>query len=328
MSRLAGSVVVLLALLVFPLPGAAGKGVSARADEPSAAAAGARADDPDALARELELEMERERAAELEAMRELMRELQRERERELERQMQREHEEERAPGRTRERQLERERERGRARERETSRDAAVVVSPCVPDEASLLRLGGDVILHRKLSRDDFRAKRKLSSKRDLVVHVPGARVGAYVALVVACVGPLQVERRPDGRWEAWLENVRYYALLDRERSWWNDRSGANPAWVLRHEQLHFDLAELVARRHNHALEAARPVRAVGDTQSEALAGSARIWRERLDAVYGEFRELERRYDFETQHGTVPREQTRWFEQTLRELAATGGLAQH
>ena len=186
MSRLAGSVVVLLALLVFPLPGAAGKGVSARADEPSAAAAGARADDPDALARELELEMERERAAELEAMRELMRELQRERERELERQMQREHEEERAPGRTRERQLERERERGR----ETSRDAAVVVSPCVPDEASLLRLGGDVILHRKLSRDDFRAKRKLSSKRDLVVHVPGARVGAYVALVVACVGPL------------------------------------------------------------------------------------------------------------------------------------------
>jgi len=305
-SRLAGSLVVLLALLAFPPTGAAGKGVRARANEPSAAAAGARADDPDALARELEMEMERERAAERAAMRALMRALQRERERELER----------------------EKQRGRGAERETTRDPAVVASPCLPDEASLLRLGGDVILHRKLSRDDFRARRKLTSKRDAVVHVPGARVGAHVALMVACVGPLRTQRRPDGRWEAWIENVRYYALLDRERSWWNDRSGANPAWVLRHEQLHFDLAELVARRHNRAVEAARPVRAVGDTEYEALAGSARIWRERLDAVYGEFRELERRYDFETRHGTAPRAQTRWFEQTLRELAATGGLAQH
>ena len=316
-SRLAGSVAVLLALLALPPTGAAGKG--ARADDSAGAAAGARADDSDALARELEREMERERAAEREAMRALMRELQRERERELERHRQRERA---AEGAAR-------RERGRepALERETSREPTVV-SPCVPDDPSLLQLGGDVILHRKLSRDDFRARRKLTSKRDAVVHVPGARVGAHVALMVACVGPLRTERRPDGRWEAWIENVRYYALLDREGSWWNDRSGANPAWVLRHEQLHFDLAELVARRHNRAVEAGRPVRAVGDSEYEALAGSARIWHERLDAVYGEFRELERRYDFETRHGTALREQTRWFEQTLRELAATGGLAQH
>lgn len=228
------------------------------------------------------------------------------------------------------RELEREMAGDRALERASERtraEGARTRTPCVASEAELLALGDDLIRHGKLTRADFLAERNLAKKGDFAVEIPGGQVGAHVGLMVGCVrGPLRLEQRPDGRWEAWIEDVRYYALLDRTHSWWNPRGREHPDWVLRHEQIHFDLAELVVRRHNARNEAGRAAVALGATDQEALAASDRHWMERLDALWAEFRAIERQYDRETRHGTLVREQTRWFEKTLRELAATRELA--
>lgn len=206
-------------------------------------------------------------------------------------------------------------------------DGARRRAPCVASEDELLALGEDIVRYGKLTRDDFRAERNLTTADDFAVEIPDGQVGAHVALLIACVrGPLRLEQRPDGRWEAWIERVRYYALLDRSQSWWNPRGRQDPDWVLGHEQLHFDLAELIARRHNARNEAGRAIAAVAATDQEALAASDRYWTERLEALWAEFRALERQYDRETRHGTVEREQARWSERTRRELAATRHLA--
>lgn len=220
------------------------------------------------------------------------------------------------------RELEREMASDRALEREGLLERNRNVA-CVPNQSDLFALGKDIMLHGKLARSDFLATRNMSTERDYAVHIPGAEVGAHVGLLVACVrGELRLEQRPDGLWEAWIDDIRYYALLDRSRSWWNPRAKIHPEWILRHEQLHFDLAELVVRRHNTTNEAGRNAAAVGATDHEALEASDRLWMERLDSLWAEFREIEHRYDLETRHGNVASEQTRWFEQTLRELAAT------
>jgi hypothetical protein len=223
-----------------------------------------------------------------------------------------------APSEDLQRELEREMREDRAAEQARQRETGPDLAPCVRSEAELTTLGQDLIRYRKLARDDFRAPRNQMRGRD---------VAAHVGLLVACVGRgLRLEQRPDGRWEAWLEDVRYFALLDRQGSWWDDRSGMHPEWVLRHEQGHFDLAELVVRRHNAELaRSGRAAPGVGASDEQALAASDRLWVERLRAIWAEFRAIEDRYDQETYQG--PKHQTRWFERILRELAATRPLAE-
>jgi hypothetical protein len=220
------------------------------------------------------------------------------------------------------RELEREMGEERAAEGASYRPSRPGLAPCVRSEAELPGVGEDVIRHRRLGRDDFRSPHNRMRTPD--PERPGD-VAAHVGLFVACTGRLRLEQRADGRWEAWLDGVRFYALLDRRGSWWDDDSGLPPEWVLRHEQGHFDLAELVVRRHNAALAAdGRAAPGVGASDQEALAASDRLWAERLERLWSEFLSIERRYDLETHQG--PEHQTRWFERIQRELAATRARA--
>jgi hypothetical protein len=120
-----------------------------------------------------------------------------------------------------------------------------------------------------------------------------------------------------------VKDVRYVAFLSRDNSWWNPKSDERglTEWVLRHEQLHFDIAELVAQDWTSRLaETRETTRGIARTPEEAMVNFQVNWVAHLELVEDEFQRMEDQYDRETRHGTDHGEQTRWFEKVKRGLA--------
>jgi hypothetical protein len=173
--------------------------------------------------------------------------------------------------------------------------------------------------HRALTRDDFRQTEPSALKAE----IPGPVTGeAYVALRLACVVHPRLLESPSGGWVAELESVRFFALLSREESWWSPEARTNPEWILRHEQLHFDIAELFAAEQNANAEALREeTRALRPDPDAAAYALRRSLADSLAAQQRAFEEVERRYDRETRHGHDVERQTEWFGRVKRGLGA-------
>lgn len=112
---------------------------------------------------------------------------------------------------------------------------------------------GKWIRFRDLQRQDFAAKRdKNVSERD------AKRFDAYVAKAVilspyAILGIAENEKSSRGKYRLLADNFHYFAALDTENSWWSDRAdfkGAEASYTLEHENIHFMIHELAARKIN------------------------------------------------------------------------------
>jgi hypothetical protein len=210
----------------------------------------------------------------------------------------------------------------RAAWQELAANPAFREAACFASERELAALDGDRIRYRPLAREDFRARRR-SRDAQFTVRMRDAVVEAHVATSLVCIGRLRAEEVAPGRFAVWFDDLRYVALLDREASWWNPRSASHPEWMLRHEQLHFDLTELVARRRNReAARDAAATRARGASPGEAMRAFATRWSRHFAGVVADWEELQRRYDRETRHGTLPALQTDWFARVRRDLKAS------
>ena len=140
---------------------------------------------------------------------------------------------------------------------------------------------GDLILYRDLDRRDFRA-----------LEPPGEAVGTHGQLGAAtCVflatGPdayiYSSSGGPDlkfGQFRMRIENLEFVAYMDRECSWWNPAPLTLPAdYILQHEQIHFALFEIAARRlDSRAAELMRELETVSTNQKQGVDGI----QERLD----------------------------------------------
>jgi hypothetical protein len=103
------------------------------------------------------------------------------------------------------------------------------------------------------------------------------------------------------------------AAFDPTVSWWREPATATPK-LLRHEQLHFDITEVYARRLRQKLAAVRVPCAQLGSAFERLA----------QGVYAEWEKAEQQYDRDTNHGLLPVPQAQWetqVQQQLAELAA-------
>lgn len=103
------------------------------------------------------------------------------------------------------------------------------------------------------------------------------------------------------------------AAFDPTRSWVRDPATLTPK-LLHHEQLHFDITEVYARRLRQKLTSVNiPCAQLGPTF------------ERLSqAVYADWEKAESQYDTDTNHGLKPAQQAQWdaqVQQQLTELAA-------
>jgi hypothetical protein len=169
----------------------------------------------------------------------------------------------------------------------------------------------DFIRHRELTRDDFLSNS--AQKIALAVKVPGARVGAYVALRLSCVVKTRLTGLGDDRHRAEISQVRYFALLSRNESYWSPEADREGSYLLGHEQLHFDIAEAFAR-HLTSLEhrIRRHVSSSGETPEEAIGRLQLSWGQHMRLTQTDFEKIEVEYDRETKHGSLPERQTEWF----------------
>lgn len=177
-------------------------------------------------------------------------------------------------------------------------------------------LSADVITYRRLTRDDFRA-----------LHPPpkvgenAQKMGAVTCAAIKSRSGAQMAMVPRGEeMEVSARGLVFEALMDRRCSWWNgDRQIYTDAYVLEHEQIHWALFEVEARRLTRRAPA-EVVVGRRDTDPDVLAD--RLER-RVDLLVDEAAEavIERslRFDEDTSFQEEPGLQRRWLEKVEAEL---------
>ncbi len=180
----------------------------------------------------------------------------------------------------------------------------------------------DVIRYRKLSRADFRAG---APPREVAAHA--ASFGAFTCANVVPGGSTRVRfdtgPRPD-TWVARLDGTDFHAEMDRGCSWWNPAKLPVPGeYVLEHEQIHFALTEIHARRLTATL---REIRLPTRSRPDAAAELQRRYDAQLRAATSELVRESTAFDEDTSLRYEPARQARWFERVESELARTAAGA--
>jgi hypothetical protein len=185
----------------------------------------------------------------------------------------------------------------------------------------------DTVAYRALTRDDFRASEPPSEVREHAEHL-GAITCVYLVPAQELRAQVWPEPQADGstRYRGELAELSFRALMDRSCSWW--RQGPLPTeYVLEHEQIHFALMEIGARRLNaRARSLARAFQARVAAPDE-VAAAARAYVDRL--LQDEMEKLLARnlaFDRDTSLRHRPRKQARWRERIEAELRETEALA--
>ena len=181
----------------------------------------------------------------------------------------------------------------------------------------------DVIPYRTLSRADFRGERPPEGFAPYAAQI-GAATCAHILTVPETRVAIRAERSPDGGqvYRAAPEHLRFHAQMDRSCSWWNPGDvRLPPDYVLQHEQIHFALFELEARRLNASLaEIEARLHVTGESPEEAALRAQQQLdqelRRRIDSILAR----SRRFDEETSMGHRPEAQERWWARVQAELA--------
>jgi hypothetical protein len=192
----------------------------------------------------------------------------------------------------------------------------------------LSAVSDDVIAWRTLDIADFRAEHPPAS---LWNH--SGRLNAVSCVFIGTDEeiPLVVEReeldtRP-ARFRVRVASVEIVSLFDRGCSWWNAEIPVDRiAYTLEHEQIHFALAELAARRLQRVITERR-------ASLEASAATAERARDRvqmqldiaLRKISDELHEEHERFDAETSIRYDPIAQDRWRVATENRLGASAAI---
>jgi len=97
-----------------------------------------------------------------------------------------------------------------------------------------------------------------------------------------------------------------HALFDRKKSWARDKSPS----LLAHEQLHFDIAELYARKIR---------KKISELSSQGV-DDIKIYNNAIHALLLESNAFDERYDLETLHGALSKKQAAWDQRVGEALA--------
>lgn len=191
-------------------------------------------------------------------------------------------------------------------------------------DPDLLR-NGDIIRYRDLKRADFRGNEPPPETAGM--H---GRLGAATCVFLATDPDTAIRATaPDetnGLVRAQVEDLRFIAFMDRDCSWWNPRPMTLPAdYILQHEQIHFALFEIAARRLNHrADELTRRMQTVTSTQQQAVDHIHRHIDIEMQRALDEILARGNDFDRETSRTYRQDRQNWWWETVSRELARFSG----
>ncbi len=180
-------------------------------------------------------------------------------------------------------------------------------------------LAGDLVRYRTLAKTDFKSDRpppQFEPYRDRLraatccILMPDGRPMVRVQKT----GPESFEARPP--------RVQFVAYMDRDCSWWNDQqTQADSEYTLQHEQIHFAIFELEARRLTAgAKRTFENLVGYGSTPEEAGARLNDQLYQQLDASRARALDRSTRFDEDTSMGVRIESQAEWKADILRELA--------
>jgi hypothetical protein len=171
----------------------------------------------------------------------------------------------------------------------------------------------DVITWRRLQISDFHGKRPPGAFGTGMIR-PVAVTCAYVIINPAArIFPIPiVDSTAQTIYRARVEGLSYHALMSRSCSWWNRDLGVSPAYVLQHEQMHFDIFEIAARSLNRDVPGLLKVMDVRGPTVQAVVDRAQRHIERtLARAQEETAGRNHKFDTETSFGFELQRQASW-----------------
>ena len=184
----------------------------------------------------------------------------------------------------------------------------------------------DVIGYRQLTRADFRGTHAPPEFAQVADRVGAATCGQVRTTSDTTFFIKWRQETPSSEKQHWVEvkKLSFMALMDRRCSWWNDKAAARaPDYVLQHEQIHFALYELGARKLNASVDAIkRDMTAEGDSQAQVEARAQRALNDALLKATEDLLERNRDFDEDTSLGYRPDRQRAWLQRVNEELSAT------
>jgi hypothetical protein len=188
----------------------------------------------------------------------------------------------------------------------------------------------DVISYRLLTRADFRGIQAPPQFAAVAERVGAATCGQVRTTADTTFLINWRKETPNSEKHHWVEvkKLGFMALMDRRCSWWNEKLAARaPDYVLQHEQIHFALYELGARKLNASVDAiTREMASEGKSQQAVQEHAQRALNEALIKATEELLERNRDFDQDTSLGYRPDRQRSWLEKVNEELAATQSYA--
>src|SRR5690606_3575072 len=182
---------------------------------------------------------------------------------------------------------------------------------------------GDLIRYRALTRADFQAS---APPAEAAAHAKklGALTCAYIATTPNTAYEIRETVRGSQRtFEVRFSSLGFLAHMDRGCSWWNsDNRADDEAYVLQHEQIHFGLAEVEARRRNRQ---ARELLASWSERTDSADEAKRLVEAKLEALVNEamadLLDVSEDFDEDTSAKHAPTKQDAWERQVNEELAS-------
>ncbi len=197
--------------------------------------------------------------------------------------------------------------------------AFAIVAQALPRvfDPTLLETGA-LIRYRDLSREDFLADAPPAETAGL--H---GRLGAAtcVFLTTHPSTAIRVSSRgldqQRGLVRAQVEDLGFLAYMDRECSWWNPAPMALPdEYILEHEQIHFALFEIAARRVNRRVDQlTRQLETVSTSQQHALEEIHRRIDAEMQQIIAEVLARSNEFDRETSR-SYRRDRQNWWWRTV------------
>jgi hypothetical protein len=188
----------------------------------------------------------------------------------------------------------------------------------------------DVIGYRQLTRADFRGAKAPAEFAAVADRVGAATCGQVRTTADTTFLLNWRQPTPTSQRRHWVEVKRlgFMALMDRHCSWWNERLAARaPGYVLQHEQIHFALYELGARKLNASVTAIkRDMAGEGKSQQEVQSHAQQALNEALARATEELLARNRDFDQDTSLGYRPDRQRAWLQKVTAELAQTQAFA--
>lgn len=188
----------------------------------------------------------------------------------------------------------------------------------------------DVIGYRLLSRADFRGTQAPPEFARVAGRVGAATCGQVRTTSDTVFLINWRQESPTSERQHWVEvkKLGFMALMDRRCSWWNDQTASRaPGYVLQHEQIHFALYELGARKLNASAESIKQsMMNEGKSQEAVQRRAQQALNDALVKATEELLERNREFDEDTSLGFRPDRQRAWLNQVNEELAETQAFA--